>query len=186
MPPLFGGKVADEIASGAARTEFATIFSAQRQTLVRLLARLTGDRHIAEDLAQDAFVKVAAAAETGDVQHLQPFLYQTARNLAFDHLRKQKVRALVHPRPDAALEAVVETVPTAEPSPERQVLDRDRVRRFQAALAELPDRARQVLVLHRLHGLPLAEISRRFGVSERTIAKDLALALNHCLSVDTA
>ncbi|MFN3402153.1 MAG: RNA polymerase sigma factor [Ferrovibrio sp.] len=178
--------MADEIASGAARTEFATIFSAQRQTLIRLLARLTGDRHIAEDLAQDAFVKVAAAAEAGDVQHLQPFLYQTARNLAFDHLRKQKVRALVHPRPDAALDAAVEAAPAAEPSPERQLLDRDRVRRFQAALADLPERARQVLVLHRLHGLPLAEIGRRFGVSERTIAKDLAQALKHCLSVDTA
>ncbi len=178
--------MADEIASGAARTEFATIFSAQRQTLIRLLARLTGDRHIAEDLVQDAFVKVAAAAEAGQVQHLQPFLYQTARNLAFDHLRKQKVRALVHPRSDAALEAVVENMPAAEPSPETQLLDRDRVRRFQAALAELPDRARQVLVLHRLHGLPLAEIGRRFGVSERTIAKDLAAALKYCLSIDTA
>ncbi len=178
--------MADDIASGTARTEFAAIFSAQRQTLIRLLARLTGDRHIAEDLAQDAFLKVAAAAEAGDVQHLQPFLYQTARNLAFDHLRKQKVRALVHPRPDAALEAAVDAVPAADPSPETRMLDRDRVRRFQAALADLPARARQVLVLHRLHGLPLAEIGRRFGVSERTIAKDLALALKHCLSVDTA
>ena len=178
--------MADEIASGTARTEFAAIFSAQRQTLIRLLARLTGDRHIAEDLAQDAFVKVAAAAEAGQVQHLQAFLYQTARNLAFDHLRKQKVRALVHPQSNVALRAVVENMPTAEPSPETQVLDRDRVRRFQAALAELPARARQVLVLHRLHGLPLAEIGHRFGVSERTIAKDLAAALKHCLSADTA
>lgn len=178
--------MADDIASGGTRTAFAVIFSAQRNALIGLLARLTGDRHIAEDLAQDAFVKVAAAVEAGEVQHLQPFLYQTARNLAFDHLRKQKVRALVHPRPNAALEAAVDAVPTADPSPETQTLDRDRVRRFQAALADLPDRARQVLVLHRLHGLPLAEISRRFGVTERTIAKDLALALKHCLSVDTA
>ncbi len=177
--------MADDIASGAARTEFAAIFSAQRQALIGLLSRLTGDRHVAEDLAQDAFLKVSAAAEAGEVQHLQPFLYQTARNLAFDHLRKQKVRAVVHPLAGAALDAVVQAVPTSEPSPERQALDRERVRRFQAALADLPDRARQVLVLHRIHGLPLAEIGRRFGLSERTIAKDLALALQHCLAVDS-
>lgn len=178
--------MADDIASGTARAEFVAIFSAQRQALIGLLSRLTGDRHVAEDLAQDAFLKVAAAAEAGEVQHLQPFLYQTARNLAFDHLRRQKVRAVVHPPAGAALDAAVQSVPTREPSPERQALDRERVRRFQAALADLPDRARQVLVLHRIHGLPLAEIGRRFGVSERTIAKDLALALQHCLSVDTA
>lgn len=177
--------MADDIASGGTQSAFAAIFSAQRNTLIRLLARLTGDRHIAEDLAQDAFVKVAAAVEAGDVQHLQPFLYQTARNLAFDHLRKQKVRALVHPRPTAALEATLETVPAADPSPETRMLDRARVRRFQAALADLPERARQVLLLHRIHGLPLAEIGRRFGVSERTIAKDLAAALKHCLTIDS-
>lgn len=176
--------MADDTESAGLRAQFATLFASQRLTLVRLLARLTGDRHVAEDLAQDAYLKVAAAAETGDVQHLQPFLYQTARNLAFDHLRKQKVRAMVHPLPGAALDAVVEAIPTAEPSPETQLLDRDRVRRFQAALTRLPERARQVLLLQRLHGLTQAEIARRLGVTERTIAKDLALALRHCLAAD--
>jgi RNA polymerase sigma factor (sigma-70 family) len=178
--------LADDTVSTGLRAQFATLFESQRVTLVRLLARLTGDRHVAEDLVQDAYLKVAAAAETGDVQHLQPFLYQTARNLAFDHLRKQKVRAVVHPLPSATLDAVIEAVPAADPSPEARLMDRDRVRRFQAALAELPERARQVLLLHRLHGLTLVEIARRFGVSERTIAKDLALALKHCLTVDSA
>lgn len=129
-------------------------------------------------------MKVAAAAETGAVQHFQPFLYQTARNLALDHLRRQKVRARIHPPASNALAAVVEAVPASEPSPETQLLDRDRVRRFQAALAQLPERPRQVLLLHRLHGLTQTEIARKFGMSERTIAKDLALALKHCLAAD--
>ncbi|MCW0233701.1 MAG: RNA polymerase sigma factor [Ferrovibrio sp.] len=176
--------MADDVASSGLRAQFAVLFAAQRGTLVRSLARLIGDRHTAEDLAQDAYLKVAAAAETGKVEHLQPFLYQTARNLAFDHLRKQKVRAVVHPLPGAASDAVIAAVPAAEPSPEARMLDRDRVRRFQVALADLPERARQVLLLHRLHGLSQTEIARRFGVSERTIAKDLARALAHCLAAD--
>lgn len=176
--------MSDDSLSAGARHQFAALFSSQRGALVRWLARLTGDRHAAEDLAQDAYVKVAAAAETGAVQHPQSFLYQTARNLAFDHLRRQKVRAAVHPPASDRLEAQVEAVPAAEPSPETQLLDRQRVRRFEAALAELPERARQALVLQRLHGLTQAEIARRFGVTERTIAKDLALALKHCLAAD--
>ena len=176
----------DDVASSGLRAQFAELFAAQRDTLVRVLARLTGDRHAAEDLAQDAYLKAATAAETGKVEHLQPFLYQTARNLAFDHLRKQKVRAVVHPLPGVASAAEISAVPTPEPSPEIRLLDRERVRRFQAALEDLPDRARQVLLLHRLHGLSQIEIARRFGVSERTIAKDLAAALHHCLSIDSA
>lgn len=167
-----------------ARQGFAALYQSQRRALVRLLARLTGDRQAAEDIAQDAYIRTAAAAEAGGVTHLQPFLYQTARNLALDHLRKQKVRARVHPAGSAALALQVEAVPAPEASPETQLLDRERVRRFQAALARLPERARQVLMLHRLHGLPLAQLAIRFGVSERTIAKDLALALQHCLAVD--
>lgn len=176
--------MSDDSLSAGARHQFAALFSSQRGALVRWLARLTGDRHAAEDLAQDAYVKTAAAAEAGTVQHPQSFLYQTARNLAFDHLRRQKVRAAVHPPASDRLMAVVEAVPTGEPSPEARLLDRERVRRFQAALAELPERARQVLVLQRLHGLTQAEIARRLGVTERTIAKDLALALKHCLAAD--
>lgn len=166
------------------RQGFAALYEAQRRALVRLLARLTGDRQAAEDIAQDAYIRTAAAAEAGGVTHLQPFLYQTARNLALDHLRRQKVRARVHPVAGAALAAEVEAVPAPDASPETQLLDRERVRRFQDALAALPDRARQVLVLHRLHGVPQARLAVRFGVSERTIAKDLALALKHCLAVD--
>lgn len=176
--------MSDDSLSAGARHQFAALFSSQRGALVRWLARLIGDRHVAEDLAQDAYVKAATAAEAGTVQHPRSFLYQTARNLALDHLRRQKVRAAVHPPASDRLTALVEAVPAAEPSPETRLLDRERVRRFQAALAELPDRARQVLVLQRLHGLTQVEIARRLGVTERTIAKDLALALQHCLAAD--
>jgi len=178
--------LSDDSLSAGARHQFAALFSSQRGALVRWLARLIGDRHAAEDLAQDAYLKVAAVAETGAVQHPQSFLYQTARNLAFDHLRRQKVRAAVHPPASDMLAALVEAVPAQTPSPETRLLDRERVRRFQAALAELPERARQVLILQRVHGLTQVEIARRLGVTERTIAKDLALALRHCLAADIA
>lgn len=177
--------MADDIAVSA-RQGFAALYQSQRRALVRLAARLTGDSHAAEDIAQDAYLRAAAFAETGGVAHLQPFLFQTARNLALDHLRRQKVRARVHSAAAGDAAAAIESVPDPAANPERLALNRERIRRFEAALAKLPERARQVLVLHRLHGLPQVELAARFGVTERTISKDLALALRHCLAADSS
>lgn len=69
------------------------LFLDHRETLVHTLFRMEGCRQTAEDLAQEAYVRVMGAAESQHVTYLKAFLYQTARNLALDHLRKAKVRS---------------------------------------------------------------------------------------------
>jgi RNA polymerase sigma factor (sigma-70 family) len=69
------------------------LFLDHRETLVHTLFRIVGCRQTAEDLAQEAYIRVMSAAEDQHVTYLKAFLNQTARNLALDHLRKAKVRA---------------------------------------------------------------------------------------------
>src|SRR6218665_3168384 len=63
------------------------LFMAQRGTLLRTLQRMVGNSSTAEDLLQETYLRVSAALAEHSIEHLAPFLFQTARNLALDHLR---------------------------------------------------------------------------------------------------
>ena len=84
-----------------------------RQAFLGYLARRVGDRALAEDILQDAFVKVAARPDQlpGD-EGVVPWFYRTLRNAAIDRLRRQGAA-------DRAVEAFARELQThAEPEPE--------------------------------------------------------------------
>lgn len=62
------------------------------------------DRSTAEDLLQEVWLRVNRAVEERPVNHLKPFIFQTARNLALDHLRARRLRA----------QTVIEDAPLAQ------------------------------------------------------------------------
>ncbi|WP_220811151.1 RNA polymerase sigma factor [Pseudomonas paralcaligenes] len=163
----------------ADKKELDELFIDQRTVLVRMLARVVGCASLAEDLAQEAYLKVAQALPSREVRHLRAFLYQTAQHLAFDHLRSQRSRRRYECPPDDT--AQVAAVPTPLPGPESHALGQQQWQRLQQVLARLPQRQQRILLLHRLHGLTQGEIAKRLDVSLSTVEKDLRLALAACL-----
>ena len=159
--------------------ELETLFIGQRPVLVRMLARVVGCASLAEDLAQEAYLKVAQAMHAGSIEHLRPFLYQTAQHLAFDHLRSQRSKRRYECPPDDS--AQIAAVPTPFPGPESHAQGQQQLRRLQQVLQGLPARQQRILILHRLHGLAQGEIAERLGVSLSTVEKDLRQALAACL-----
>lgn len=117
-------------------------------------ARLLGDRAEAEDVAQEAMLRLWRVASTwraGEAQ-LSSWLYRVTVNLCAD---RQRARAR---RRAEALDEV------AEPADERAdtegaLMARQRVDALQAALATLPDRQRQAVVLRHIEGLTNPEIA---------------------------
>lgn len=162
------------------RQAFEALFLNQRKALIGTLFRIVGCRHTAEDLAHESYMRVSSAIGRQPIDHLQPFLYRTARNLAFDHLRRRKIHDRIVDR-DADATAVLEVASRA-PSPETETSDRQRLRALDAALARLPERTRRVLVLHRVHGWNYPRIAAHFGVSESTVYNDIRLATAHCIA----
>ncbi len=114
---------------------------AQYRPLVGYLCSMTGDPGLAEELAQESFVRLFARWYT--VRHPQAYLYLTATNLARRHWRRRRSErdALVRsaPRPGDETAAPYDPV-------------------LADALARLPRRQRQVVVLHYLADLPVAEV----------------------------
>jgi RNA polymerase sigma factor (sigma-70 family) len=156
------------------------VFMTQRQTLVLTIARMVGCRHTAEDLAHEAYVRVHTSVTARPILNLQNFLYQTARNLAIDHLRRERVRRGF--MNDDAESNMLLDVASLQPSPETQTIDGQRLALFDGALSALPDRARKILLLNKIHGLGYPEIAAQLGISEGTVYNDIRLAMAHCLA----
>lgn len=171
----------------ATRHTLDAAFIGQRQPLIRCLLRLVGSLAVAEDLVQDTYLRVAAALRdrsgSQPVQHIEPFLYQTARNLALDHLRAQRRHNQVVIGNFSSDD--LNYIPAVTPSPETQIRDKELLGHLDSALAGLSKRQQRIVVLSRLQGWEQAEIARHLGVSLSTVQKDLKIALAACLAAFT-
>jgi RNA polymerase sigma-70 factor (sigma-E family) len=123
---------------------------------LRLAYLLTGDRELAQDLAQDAFVKVFARFR--DLRNPDAFwwyLRRTVVNLANSHFRRRRVERawLERQRPD-------------EPSGAPDLAERDRLRR---ALMTLRAEQRAAIVLRYFEDLSEADTAEALGVAVGTV-----------------
>lgn len=157
--------------------ENLALFMAHRRQLVKYASGFLGDHTQAEDLVQEAFMRFDAAAGTKLLEEPIAYLYRIVRNLALDGYRKRarEARYMVS-------EASVATDTFAEdrPSPEAEALHREQLRVLQAALAELPERTRLALEMHRFGGCKLREIANRLGISTALAHSLVAEAVEHC------
>jgi RNA polymerase sigma-70 factor (ECF subfamily) len=151
----------------------SAVLDAHRHDLRRyLLAHGAGDA--ADDLLQELQIKVLAAS-AGPIQSPLNYLYRAATNLMIDHRRAQtQARA----RDQAWAELSDQSAHSIDPRPsaDRVLEGETRLRLFKQRLEELPERARRVLLRHRVDGVSQRLIAREFGLSQSTVESDLRLA----------
>jgi len=119
---------------------------------LRLAARMLGDRTEAEDVAQEAMLRlwrVAPDWRQGEAK-VSTWLYRVTSNLCTDRLRRRGR--------SVALDAVAEPE-DGRPGAVAGLIEADRAAALEAALAALPDRQRQAVVLRHLEGLTNPEIA---------------------------
>jgi RNA polymerase sigma-70 factor (ECF subfamily) len=134
----------------------------------------------AADATQETFLRLLSATPRTLIENPQAYLFRTARNIAFDHARLQRRRANVE-RPITDEKAVL-NIPSDAPSPEMELVDRERLQLFERALLDLPERARKVLLLSRMEGWTYPAIAQHLGVSPNTVYNDVRLAMAHCMN----
>jgi RNA polymerase sigma-70 factor, ECF subfamily len=116
---------------------------------------------------------VDRVSETVSVRSPLDYLFRTAINVAKDR-RKSDSRLL-----SAAEIAAFVDIPDEGPDPLRVLESRIELEELEKALAELPERRRQVFVAAHVEHLPHADIAMRFGINIRTVEFDLQYAMEH-------
>jgi RNA polymerase sigma-70 factor (ECF subfamily) len=137
--------------------------------LMQFLRRGWRNSNDVEDLCHDVFVHIYEAARREIPHPARPFAFAVARNLLVDRIRRENI---------VSIEAVADMeelgITLDEPGPDRTAIARQELRRLQAALARLPDKWRQTVVMRKIEGLSRPEIAVRLGVAEPTVSQYLA------------
>lgn len=146
--------------------DFDALFHRLYPSLFRYLNRLTGDTDVAEDIAQEAFVRLLA--QDLPEAEARPWLFAVATNLVRDRARKQERRQrLLKAEP---------VLPTASPRPDEAVERGEQIERVRAALGRLAPRDQQLLLM-REEGFTYEEMARTVGVAPSSVGTLIARAL---------
>lgn len=129
----------------------------------------------AEDVVQEAFVRLAAYTRAHEVRSQEAFLVNAALNISRDQARRRK-RA-----PFEQVEGELELIADHAPEPEQIVRAREGLRRAAAGLARLDPRTRRMLLAQRLEGLTFPQIAAREGLSVSAVEKQVARAVMYLI-----
>ena len=134
--------------------------------------RVTRDE--AEDIVHTAFARVVEIKDRS-IKNPRALLYKTSYNIAIDRKRHGVVR-------QKHLDAVIdsESASVEELGPERVFEGNRRLHIVAKAMREMPEKRRKLFIMSRFDGLSYAEISRRIGLSETAVRKQISKGLMDC------
>lgn len=153
--------------AGGDSAAFARLMRDLGPRLLRLAAPMLGDGAEAEDVLQEAFLRLwRAAPDWRPSARIGTWLHTVVYRLALDRLRAR--------RNHVALDAVEDQLPVVTASAEENLVDRNRREVFERALAQLPARQRAALVLAYDEDLSQAEASAVLGCTQEAYESLLA------------
>ena len=170
--PGDGASAPDEPAEWAPPPDLSAVFVSHHAELVRLALLLVGDQPTAEDVVQDVFAKLhARRAEWPAGAGSLPYIRAAVLNGCRSQLRRRAV-AWRYAGTFGQLSGQA-----TQASAEQEMIRSQERRQVLAALATLPFRRREVLVLRYYVGLSEAEIARVLGISPGTVKSTAARGL---------
>ena len=149
---------------------FEAIYEAYRPRLFSFLARLSRRRDVAEDLLEETWLRlVARARELTDDTRLGPWLFTVARNLFASWCRHRALHE------DRILDVAI-SWPGPGESPFEATARGEMERRLEAALARLPSRDREILLLVAAEDITPSEAASALGLAPEAVRKRLQRA----------
>ena len=157
LPIFEGSTTCGELAD---REAFTALYERHAPRIHRFLRDLLGDAVLAADATQETFARVFSKHREmlRDEERAVPWLFGVARNVSLE-LRKTRMRA------GRVLVSAENADAPSSSSPERDALGREAMRVIDAALAQLSEERRALLLLRMDHGLAYEAIAELMGFS---------------------
>lgn len=176
-----------EQARDGCEQSFADLVRANMPAMVRLACSMVGNQADAEEIAQEAFVRLhrSLARFRGD-SRISTWLYRTVTRLCIDSLRREKLRSrlFLFRRNEEDHDPLLDVEDTTG-TPAEQLEARQTATVLAAAMSRLPAQQKAVLVLRQQQGLPIREIARIMQLSEGSIKTHLHRAVKALRSAIT-
>lgn len=148
--------------------EFERAFDLYYTSVRNFLYYKTSQSELAEDVAQDAFVKLWETRDKIDKSSIKAYVFTIANNLAINQLKRDQLKFKF-----LKLQVDKTDIKTPEYLLEMQEFDQ----KLQDSLAKIPDGAREVFLMNRIDGLKYREIAEMLGLSMKAVEKRMSRAL---------
>jgi RNA polymerase sigma factor (sigma-70 family) len=160
--------------------QLSAIDARYRRALISFFLRRVRDASEAEDLTQQALLRLMGSVHRGEVENIEPFLFTIAANLVRDHHRRAMRRSVdtTVSVDESLIDALTEEL-VEDRSPERVLIGRQTVADVLRALDELGERTRDIFILFRLENMKQRDIAALYGISQSTVEKHVARAVLH-------
>jgi RNA polymerase sigma factor (sigma-70 family) len=160
-------------------SEILKAFLENEAALRRYLGRCRASTQAIEDFAQETFLRGFAAELRGEIEKPKAYLFQIAKTLVLESLRKRSrrpVQLLEEPdSPDLILDE-------NQAAADEWLEGRRKLALFVRAVAELPEQCRKAFLMRRIEGLQYKQIANRMGISVSAVEKHVTLGLLKCSS----
>lgn len=144
------------------------LFESLSQAVRNFVYYKSGDLAQAEDITQEAFLRLWKACAKVQPEKAKSFLYTVANNLFLDQVKHQKVvLAFQQIKPKSSTQETPEYLYEAEEFKQR----------LEVAIAQLPEKHRTVFLMSRIEKMTYQEIADRLGLSKKAVEKRMSKAL---------
>ncbi|QDX80649.1 hypothetical protein B9N43_04950 [Denitratisoma sp. DHT3] len=153
------------------------VFRTNQNALIRFLKSRLGSEHDAQDVAQDAIMRLYQRRTQLFDQDLRSLLFTTAKNITIDRFKEQKRSLLDH---SEAAQERLSIVEDETASPERIAIARQELGRIGQLIADLPGKCQMAFINYKIDEMEYGEIAEKMNLTESMVRKYVLRALAHC------
>jgi RNA polymerase sigma-70 factor (ECF subfamily) len=151
-------------------TSFALLLEKHRSPVVHFLYRMVQNQAIAEELAQEVFLRVYRSRATYEpTAKFTTWLFRIAMHLALNSLRDRKNEKLEERIEDSSSEAPLRQLSDSRPSVEAALVKEARLAEVRQAVARLPEKQRAAVLMHKYHEMGYLQIAKILDCSESAV-----------------